>query len=188
MPSATRASADALAAQSYARASELARAHLGVNPEDARARTMRSYFLARMGQAAAATDELTQVPLAESADYYLSLLRGAREAPARRHRCRRRAPEAAVEPVSPATCCARRRNSTDCRRTRAWPSSSRLAQKRRTAPGCQKEWLGMTRKSHPRPEARFVPAVGRNPAGRVADIPWRCRDGCVVRASSRAGH
>jgi TolB-like protein/tetratricopeptide (TPR) repeat protein len=61
----------ALAAQSYARAAELALAHLGVNPEDARARTLLAYFLARRGHVAAATAELAQVPLAESKDYYL---------------------------------------------------------------------------------------------------------------------
>jgi TolB-like protein/tetratricopeptide (TPR) repeat protein/DNA-binding winged helix-turn-helix (wHTH) protein len=58
------------ATQSYTRATELARAHLGVNPEDALARTLLAYFLARRGDTTAATAELAQVSLANSKNYY----------------------------------------------------------------------------------------------------------------------
>jgi tetratricopeptide (TPR) repeat protein len=59
------------ATRSYDRAADLARAHLGVNPEDARARTLLAYFLARQGDSVAASVELAQVPLGESPDYYV---------------------------------------------------------------------------------------------------------------------
>jgi TolB-like protein/Flp pilus assembly protein TadD/DNA-binding winged helix-turn-helix (wHTH) protein len=59
------------AGPSYARATGLARAHLGVNPEEAVARTLLAYFLARQGESDAAKSELAQVSLDETDDYYV---------------------------------------------------------------------------------------------------------------------
>ena len=51
----------ALAPATYAKAAELARESLRVNPEDALARAQLAYFLARQGRSAEATAELAHV-------------------------------------------------------------------------------------------------------------------------------
>jgi TolB-like protein/Tfp pilus assembly protein PilF/DNA-binding winged helix-turn-helix (wHTH) protein len=61
---------EALASQSYARSAQLSRAHLGLNPDDAAARGTLAYALARGGDPDAARQELEQIRLDGSTDYY----------------------------------------------------------------------------------------------------------------------
>jgi serine/threonine-protein kinase len=60
-----------LAPQSYARSAQLARAHLGVNPDDGLARAALAYALVRLGDSAASRTELAQLPTVDSDNAYL---------------------------------------------------------------------------------------------------------------------
>ena len=60
-----------LAPTTYARAAELARESLGVNPEDALARAQLAYFLARQGRTAEARTELAHVDVDDATALYV---------------------------------------------------------------------------------------------------------------------